>query len=83
MSDGDGDRMTVAATARATNGTNAAIPLTPASSSVDGSGTATFDISLTGTNAEVTVTVSDGRGGSVSRSIEVGDDYTREYCQTG
>jgi hypothetical protein len=86
VSDLDGDSLTVSATGRATDTSNSAIPLTPTSRTVTGDGTATFQISIpAGTNVEVTVTVRDGRGGSASRSIQLGDDYSYlyDFCQTG
>jgi hypothetical protein len=86
VGDLDGDLLTVRATGRTTDTTDTVVPLTPTSQTVNGDGTATFQITIPqGTNVAVTVTVSDGRSGSASRSIQLGDDYSflYDFCQTG
>jgi hypothetical protein len=79
VDDVDGDSLTVAASVTF-QGQSATI--TPTSRTISGSGTATFTLTVVQTNGDVTLTVSDGRGGSASRTISAGDDFTFDYCST-
>lgn len=79
VDDADVDSLTVAATVTY-QGQSAEI--TPGSRTISGGGTATFTLTVVQTNGDVTLTVSDGRGASASKTIAVGDDYTFNYCPT-
>lgn len=79
VDDADGDSLTVAASVTF-QGQSATI--TPSSRTIAGSGTATFTLNVVQTNGDVTLTVSDGRGGSASRPITAGSDFTFNFCST-
>lgn len=83
VEDLDGDRLTISASARSTNGADTPIPVTLSTRTVDASGTVEIDLQFANTNARVDVRVTDPRGGSDSGSIEVGSDFTFQSCPLG
>jgi hypothetical protein len=80
VSDLDGDELLVA-TGIVFQGQSATI--TPPSRTISGSGTAVFTVTVVQTNADVTLFVSDNRGGSDSEELSVGSDFSIQTCTTG